>query len=96
MVKSYKNTPVIILAFFLLLIGNVNAHGLETGTFGYQEVNKEVNLIKCDIQSESEMLVDCTITIKNDDGTSLEVTFHDISWYQCAKIKVGKWLKDVF
>jgi len=92
MVKLHKNILVIISAFFLLIIGNVNAYGIENRTFGYQEVN----LIKCDIQSESEMLVDCTITIKNDDGTSLEVTFHDISWYQCAKIKVGKWLKDIF
>ncbi len=45
---------------------------------------------------EREKLKDCTITIKNDDGTTLEVTFHDISWFQCAKIKVGKWFRDTF
>lgn len=45
---------------------------------------------------ESSLRTNCTLTFKNDDGTSFEVTFHDISIYQCAKMKVGKWLKETF
>lgn len=45
---------------------------------------------------ESSLRIDCTLTFKNDDGTSFELTFHDISIYQCAKMKVGKWLKETF
>ena len=51
-----------------------------------------------DIQesSHSSRKVDCTLTFKNDDGTSLEVTFHDVTRFQCVKMKVGKWIKETF
>jgi len=40
-------------------------------------------------------LVDCTVTIKTD-GMELEVTFHDVSRFRCALIKIGKWFQDTF
>lgn len=44
----------------------------------------------------SSLRTDCKLTFKNEDGTNLEVTFHDISIFQCAKLKIGKWINETF
>lgn len=46
------------------------------------------------VKNKVEM-VDCTVRIKNED-MDLKITVHDISLYECAKLKVGVWWYQTF
>lgn len=96
MEKLNKIAIVMSLAFLMLFSGRLNANDYDLATGNISCEAQEATLLASYDEIEKGALVDCTITINNDDGTSLEVTFHDISWFQCAKIKVGKWFRDTF
>jgi len=87
---------MICFAFLPLTIGSsdIVLNNLTTKTLSGKVQNENYSI--CSQGIESGQLKDCTITIKNEDGTTLEVTFHDVTWFQCAKIKIGKWIKDTF
>lgn len=93
-----KNNLAIMLSFaflpFLMGSNDIVLNSLVTKAIS-GEVHYTNHAI-CYPKIDSSQLKDCTITIKNEDGTTLEVTFHDITWIQCAKIKIGKWIKDTF
>lgn len=48
-------------------------------------VNVDVSFIK----------KDCTVRVSSG-SIEVEVTFHDVSWWTCAKLKVGAWWKRTF
>lgn len=81
------------LIFFLSLSGVVNAN--ETNLISKPENIQKIELIKNNFNLNELRLVDCTIKIKTD-GMELEITFHDVSRFRCALIKVGKWFQDTF
>lgn len=94
-----KTTNQIIVVMCLLIIGFSSETNAYDHDIAYENIScgqEEVIVGQTVANFKSEKLKDCTIKIKNDDGTTLEVTFHDISWFQCAKIKVGKWFRDTF
>jgi len=82
---------------------NSATSGLNTYISQFDENNKNVNpsdymnnqskaLI---IDKNKVEMVDCTVRIKNED-MDLKITVHDISLYQCAKLKVGVWWHQTF
>lgn len=93
-----KNLNKIALTLLMTLMfattGNIKANNPTIGS----ELNNYQTTLSDDFQDsfESSLLIDCKLTFQNDDGSSFEVTFHQISLYQCAKMKVGKWLKETF
>lgn len=96
MVKIYLFTFVICIGCLLSVVNSAKAKCIDTTTNNVTEKIQSVYLIDTYVEKEKNDLKDCTITIKDDNGTNLEVTFHDITWFECAKIKVVKWFKDTF
>lgn len=89
---------IICVAIFMLFNGNLSANKSENLNDKTPVLNRSeiVYQHQCIGEEESNYLVDCTIRIKNDNGTDLKITFHDISLFECAKIKIGKFFRDVF
>lgn len=95
--RSINNLLIMLsLAFAPFVMGSNDIVVSSIATNSISGEIQYVNHAICGPSIESNQLKDCTITIKNEDGTTLEVTFHDITWFQCAKIKIGKWIKDTF
>lgn len=89
-----NHTLALLLTLTIATSGNMNANNANKEI----AVNEYQLLKTAKTQSYygSSLRTDCTLTFKNEDGTNLEVTFHDISVYQCAKMKIGKWIKETF
>lgn len=88
----------IALALLLILTFAISGD-IENNNANNEKAVTEYQLLKtANVRSyyASALRIDCTLTFKNDDGTNLEVTFHDISVYQCAKMKIGKWIQETF
>lgn len=90
----YKVTLTLLITLMFATTGNIKANNVTNS--GDLTDYQMIRSVKIQNSYESSLRTNCTLTFKNDDGTSFEVTFHDISIYQCAKMKVGKWFKETF
>lgn len=90
----FKLALTLLVTLMFATTGNIEANnGTNNRSLTDYDVTQSVNLQN---SYQLSLRTNCTLTFKNEDGTSFEVTFHDISIYQCAKMKVGKWLKETF
>jgi len=93
-----KNVKITLITLLLTLVfattGNIKANNIQSDS--YLTENQSIHTVNIQSSYESSLRTDCTLKFESDDGTSLEVTFHDISIYQCAKMKIGKWIHETF
>lgn len=89
------------LVFLLCLIGYISGAQAEEGNGTEEAVTlQEARVQVMDRCTEDPAGSDCTIRVNftTDDGTRIqgELTFVDISWWECTKIKIGNFLMKIF
>ena len=95
--KLMKNIKSITIPFYLMFVLNFSGSSYinELHNSANSVSHQKVEILEAYNNIDESRLIDCTITI-NSDGMELEVTFHDVSRFRCALIKVGKWFQDTF
>ncbi|WP_165139608.1 hypothetical protein [Halalkalibaculum roseum] len=88
-----RMTIPIYLLFFLNVSGPLNFN--EHNSLKNFEIQQKASINNNNQFSTDSRLVDCTIKVIAD-GVELEVTFHDVTRFRCALIKIGKWFQDTF
>lgn len=91
--------PAFICTLALLLLTTTNIEGATTIDLskkaidyysGKQLVVSPLPTLECGGDTEETIKRDCTVRVTTD-NIDVEVTFYDVSWWTCAKLKVGAW-----
>lgn len=99
-----KNSFFAIFMLLFLFFGSVNGiskeatgNGAVSGYAGEQFAVVAAPFAGCGAETGENLAlsVDCTIRVKTDD-MDVEITFHDISRWDCVKLKVGSWWNRLF
>jgi hypothetical protein len=89
--------PVYICTLALLLLTATNIEGATKVDFSKKAINyypveqlvvSAVPSFECGENTQETIKRDCTVRVTTD-NMDVEVTFYDVSWWTCAKLKVG-------
>mgnify|MGYP006286905131 CR=1 FL=1 len=91
--------PAFICTLALLLLTVTNIEGATTVGLsnkaieyysGNQLVVSPISSMECGANTQELIKRDCTVRFTTD-NMDVEVTFYDVSWWTCTKLKVGAW-----
>ncbi|MEX0722124.1 MAG: hypothetical protein WD059_15710 [Balneolaceae bacterium] len=103
--KSYKKISGTIALVMLLSLSSSNWNNTTADSLEKDIKSDSIELIfddsttqnfACGSESQLNLVLrDCTVTMKGD-NYELEVTFYDVSWWTCTKLKIGTWWNNTF